>query len=315
MKLLTAFLRLIRWPNLFFIALTQFLFYYSIVAPLSNKGINSSFQFNHFILLIIASVLIAAAGYIINDYFDLNIDSINKPGKLVIDKIVKRRWAIALHILLSLAGIVISFYIDINSRTYWLGFSNLLCVFLLFGYSITLKRKLLIGNTLISLLTAWVIIVAFLCYYNSMHCNDCNAAVLDTLSRRFVKIAALYAGFAFIISLIREVLKDMEDMEGDAKFGCKTMPIVWGIPASKIFVAVWTIVLIAILCIVQFYVLQFGWWWSALYCVGLIIAPLLWILYKLYKAQVAKDYHWLSGAVKLVMFTGILSMLFFKIYS
>ena len=315
MKLLTAFLRLIRWPNLFFIVLTQVLFYFSLVEPLYSKGISTTFQKLHLILLIIASVLIAAAGYIINDYFDQNIDQVNKPRKLIIEKIIKRRWAIAWHIMLSFTGLIISFYIDFQSPTYWLGVANLGCVFLLFGYSITLKKKLLIGNLVIAVLTAWVIVVVFSCYYHSFNWNSRDLAKADALIRRFIKISFLYAGFAFIISLIREVVKDMEDMEGDGKYGCSTMPIVWGLPASKVFVAVWIIVLIGILGIVQFYVLQFGWWWSALYCLLFIIAPLLWILRKLYLAQAAKDFHSLSRVIKMVMFTGILSMLFFKVYS
>ncbi len=96
MKLTAAFFQLIRWPNLFFIALTQLLFYYCIAAPLAPSGGESYFK-NLFYLLMLASVFIAAAGYIINDYFDLKIDEINKPQKVVIDKIIKRRWAIIWH--------------------------------------------------------------------------------------------------------------------------------------------------------------------------------------------------------------------------
>ena len=91
MKLIIAFFRLIRWPNLVFIILTQLLFYYSVVQPITEKGVTSSFSDKYFLLLVIASVLIAAAGYIINDYFDLNIDQVNKPARLVVDKIIKRR--------------------------------------------------------------------------------------------------------------------------------------------------------------------------------------------------------------------------------
>ena len=316
MKLVSAFLKLIRWPNILFIVLTQFLFFYAIIEPKLKSPVNSFFGLNYLIWLVVASVLIAAAGYIINDYFDLNIDSINKPGRLVIDKMIKRRWAILLHMLLSGIGVLISFYISFKFHYWWLGFANLLCCFLLFGYSITLKRKLLIGNILISGLTAWVIMVVYFCYIGSFTSGSFITALhFPPFSNSLTRIAFLYAGFAFIISLIREVIKDMEDMEGDARFGCKTMPIVWGIPASKVFVAVWIIVLIAVLGIVQYYVLQFGWWWSAVYCLLLVIAPLLWILYQLHKAQVPKDYRRLSAAVKLVMFTGIMSMLFFRIYS
>ena len=316
MKLVIAFFRLIRWPNLLFIAITQILYCYAIVLPLSKKGIGILFDLNLLPWLCIASLLIAAAGYIINDYFDLNIDQVNKPGRLIVGKTIKRRWAIVFHLLMSLFAVLIGLFVDIRSGTWWIGLSNLACALLLFGYSVTLKRKLLIGNILISALTAWVIMVVFFCfYYKGFYCQDCDPGMSDVYRNRFIRITFLYAAFAFIISLIREVIKDMEDIEGDAKYGCRTMPIAWGIPATKVFIAVWIIVLTGILGTVQFYVLQFGWWWSAVYCVALIVAPLLWVLFKLYKAQVPKDYRLLSAVVKLVMFTGIMSMLFFKIYS
>lgn len=317
MKLVTAFLRLVRWPNLVFIVVTQCLFYYCFVRSFNaTTGGQWLFDTRNLLLLTAASVIIAAAGYIINDYFDLNIDRVNKPEKLVVEKIIKRRWAIVLHIVLSLAGILLSIYIDFEERTFWLGFSNFICVMLLFGYSASLKKKFLVGNVLISLLTAWVIFVVFLCYYfKGVYRQWGEYSIIDGYLNRFIKLSFLYAGFAFIISLIREVIKDMEDMEGDEKYGCKTMPIVWGIPSTKVFTAVWLIVLIGALTILQFYALHLHWWWSVIYSVLTIILPLLWILRKLYHAKVAADYHLLSTAVKLVMLAGILSMLFFKIYS
>ena len=317
MKLFIAFLRLVRWPNLVMIAVTQLLFYFTLVLPFlaGQPEITNGFTTLHFILLMISSLLITAAGNIINDYFDSNIDEINKPAKKVIDKLIKRRWAILMHILFSLTAILLGFYIDSQTPVFWLGLSNMICVFLLFGYSISLKKKLLAGNIIISLLTAWVILVCFFCYYRSFSCNQCDPQQWQAQLRRFIRISFLYAGFAFVISLIREVVKDMEDMEGDARYGCRTIPIAWGIPAGKVFVAVWLVVLIGMICIVQFYVLQFGWIWSAVYSISLIIIPLLWILQKLFKAQVPADYHRLSTVIKLVMFTGLLSMIFFKLYS
>ena len=120
--------------------------------------------------------------------------------------------------------------------------------------------------------------------------------------------------FAFIISLIREVVKDMEDMYGDEKYGCKTMPIAWGIPATKVFAATWLVVLIAALLIIEVYVLQLHWWWFALYALVVIIAPLLYILRRLYFSNTKAHYHNLSTLIKMVMFTGIISMLLFKFY-
>ncbi len=315
MKLVNAFLRLVRWPNLVMIIITQALFYFTLIEPLYLKGINTHFEKLHFQLLMIASVLIAASGYIINDYFDLNIDQVNKPDRTIIDKIIKRRWAIVMHLCFSFTAILISFYIDFNSAIFWLGFSNICCAFLLFGYSISLKKKLLWGNILIAALTAWVVIVCFLSYYNSFYCTQCDSSFLKLYNIRFIRISLLYAGFAFIISLIREVVKDLEDMDGDMKYACKTMPITWGIPATKVFAAVWLVVLIGMIVVVQFYVLQFGWLWSTFYCILFLIIPLIWILRKLFKAQGQKDFHQLSSVIKLVMLAGLLSMLFFKIYS
>lgn len=317
MKLIFAFLRLIRWQNLVIIAVTQVLYYYALIYPIhsNQQNVYDPFTGTYFILLIISSLMIAAAGNIINDYFDLNIDEVNKPQKKIIDKHIKRRWAIVFHICLSVLGIAIGFYIDYKTSVFWMGFSNMACALLLFAYSISLKKKVLVGNILISLLTAWVILVCFFCYYRSLSCSSCNPVEWQAQLHRFLRISFLYAGFAFIISLIREVVKDMEDMDGDARYGCRTIPLAWGVPASKMFVAVWLAVLIGIICIVQFYVLQLGWIWSMLYCLVFIILPLAWLLQKLYKAQTPKDYHLLSTVIKQVMLTGLLSMLFFKIYS
>lgn len=322
MKLVTAFLRLVRWPNLVFIVVTQCLFYFFITVPIFNTyNASPALTKNLFWIIVISSVLIAAAGYIINDYFDLNIDRVNKPDKLVVEKIIKRRWAIMWHLILSLVGFVISVWVClkiIDWHTMTVAAINFLCVIALWLYSTTYKRKLLIGNILISLLTAWTILILYLINMKSwfmvkiMYETKHN---YDVATTKLFKYAVLYAGFAFIISLVREVIKDMEDMEGDARYGCKTMPVVWGIPSSKVFTAVWLIVLICAMVIIQVYALYLGWWWSVAYCTAAIIFPLLWILQKLYKAQVAKDYHLLSNAVKLVMLAGILSMVFFKIYS
>ena len=317
MKLITAFFKLVRWPNLLIMALTQVLFYISIVPFYVGDTISilSYFETQHYLLLILSSLLIAAAGNIINDYFDRNIDEINKPQKKIIDKLIKRRWAIVMHIAFSFIAIIIGFYVDSQTPVFWLGFSNTICVLLLFGYSISLKKKLLVGNVLISLLTAWVIFVCFLCYYRTLSFQGYEAFEVQAILRRFMRISFLYAGFAFVISLIREVVKDMEDMEGDKKYGCKTIPISWGIPAAKVFVAVWLVVLIGMISIVQIYVWQLGWYWSAAYSILVIIAPLIWILRKLYQAQVPKDYRKLSAIIKIVMLAGLLSMIFFKIYS
>lgn len=306
MRLIAAFLKLVRLPNLFFIALTQFLFQSCIYYPLYKESIPSNDSLP-FIFLLLASLLIAAAGYIINDYFDINIDEVNKPGRMVVDKLIHRRWAIAWHFMLSGAGIILTI-IALPLFQYWyLVGANLLCVVLLWFYSTNFKKSLLTGNIVISLLTAWTILVIF---FSKVGLADAFSPV----HHRFFRLAALYAGFAFIISLVREAIKDLEDMPGDTKYGCRTMPIVWGVNATKVYTAVWLVVLIAVLSILQVYVLQFSWWLAVAYSVPAIIFPLTLILFKLRNSHSSADYRRLSTMTKLVMFTGIVSMVFFYFY-
>lgn len=315
MKLIVAFLRLIRSLNLMFIALTQFLFQYCIIAPSLQKiGLSPNLNHKLFLLLVLASVLIAAGGYIINDYFDLDIDRINKPNKLVVERIIKRRWAIFWHLFLSGIGILLSVYVSWkNNHNFVLGLANLGCVLLLWVYSTTFKKRLLSGNIIISLLTGWVVLVLYIAELDRFLLSA-EIPELKNATGKIFKLAVLYGGFAFIISLIREVIKDIEDMPGDMKYNCRTMPIVWGVNASKVFIATWLVVLIAALLILQVYVVPYKWWGSIAYAIVLIIAPLLVVLRKLFKASASKDFHSLSQWVKFIMMTGILSMIFFYIY-
>lgn len=314
MKLAGAFFRLIRYPNLFFIALTQSLFYTCIVLPsFHNAGLLPVLNSGGLIILIAASMTIAAGGYIINDYFDLNIDRVNKPEKLVIGNLIKRRWAILWHLGFSLAGIILSTLLSLRIGNPLPAIFNFVTVLLLWFYSTTFKKKLLVGNILISMLTGWVVLVLFVSV-NSLRLYPADSPAFAALTRIY-KFAVLYGGFAFMISLVREVIKDMEDMEGDVKYHCKTMPIVWGIPSSKVFVAVWLIVLTSSVVIMEIYALQLQWWWSVVYGFIFIVFPLLLILRKLFPAINAEHFHELSTMVKLVMLTGILSMAFIKWYS
>lgn len=301
-----AFLRLVRWQNLLFIVITQCCYEYGIYLP-----IYKTHDLTQFILLVVASVLIAAAGYIINDYFDLNIDQINKPEKVVVNHGVSRRWAIFWHMLLSLLGFFCTVLALSPFHFWYLIFANLICIVLLWLYSTNFKRQLLIGNVVISLLTSWVILIVF---FSKSPISLQSVTSPDQAAIRLFRLTMLFAAFAFVISLIREVLKDMEDRVGDQQYGCRTMPIVWGLQASRVFIYVWIIVLAGTLLLLQVYVIAYGWWLSIAYCLLLIVLPLLRILQKLSAAQTQQDFHRLSSWVKWVMFTGILSMLFFAYY-
>jgi 4-hydroxybenzoate polyprenyltransferase len=298
-----------------FIVLTQFLFYYCIIlTAYEGHGIDHAWFLSArvFWLLAASSVLIAAAGYIINDYFDLNIDQVNKPASIVVQKIIKRRWAIFWHLGLSIAGMLITLYVSHHIGNWLIALINLLCILLLWFYSTTFKRKFLIGNLVIALLTAWVVLVLYVSELDVITLTR-NTIYQATITRIF-KLAMLYGGFAFVISLIREVVKDMEDIAGDEKYGCRTMPIVWGIPASKVFTAVWLIVLTVAVLVLQVYAIMLGRFVAALYGILVVALPLLLILRSLYTATTPGQFHKISTWIKLVMLTGILSMLFFKVH-
>lgn len=304
MRSIAAFLKLVRWPNLLFIVLSQVLFYFCIYYPI--YGFHQGYKL---LWLIIASVFIAAAGYIINDYFDLNIDLINKPERNVLNTVINRRWAILLHIVLSVAGIAAT-ALAVSLAKWYLIFANIICVILLWFYSTSFKRQLLVGNVVISVLTAWTILILFFAKVPFSAAFNSN----DPLTIKFFRLSFLYAGFAFVISLIREAIKDIEDRKGDEHYGCNTLPIYAGIRATKIYIGIWIIVLIASLLVLQLYILQFGWLFAVIYCIALIISPLFYLLSCLLRANTTKAFTKLSSQTKLIMLAGILSMFFFRIY-
>ena len=313
MKLIAAFFRLIRWPNLVFIVLTQFLFYSCIMLPAySQQDMNGSWflTWPYFWWLTAASILIAAAGYIINDYFDLNIDQVNKPDSIIVQKVIKRRWAIFWHMGLSFAGVIITVIVSWKIGNWVIGPANIASIFLLLFYSTTFKKKLLIGNIIISLLTAWVVFVLYISELDLVVFT--RQLPYQAAMNRIFKLAVLYGGFAFVISLVREVVKDMEDMTGDEKYGCRTMPVVWGVPASKVFAGVWLLVLILAVLVLFVYAILIKWLLAALFVLVTVVIPLVMILRKLYHAVSIKDFHIISTWIKGVMLTGILSMIFFK---
>lgn len=307
-----AFFRLIRYPNLIFIALTQSLFYFIIEKRIFGE-INDSFlpqlSTNDFLLLLFSSIVIAAGGYIINDYFDMDIDNVNKPHKLVIGKIISRRWAMLFHMLLSLIGLFLTAVVALHINNMLLLVFNFISVVLLLFYSTTFKKRLLIGNIIISLLTAWVVGVLFVA---EIKIADVEFMLKNNdLIERLYKYTLMYAGFAFIVSLVREVIKDLEDIIGDKKYGCTTMPIVWGVNVSKIYAATWVVVLMGILLSLFFYTIINSWSWLFSLMIIVLLAFLIVILVNIKKAATSKDFGKISNQVKLLMLIGILSMMLF----
>jgi 4-hydroxybenzoate polyprenyltransferase len=300
--MIRALYNLVRLPNLLMIAGTMLLTRYCLIGEMLNlQGLWLSQSDIDFTLLVLSVVLIAAAGYMINDYFDTKTDSINKPDKVVVGREISRRQVMAIHIILNVLGVMLGFYLAYKIHFLQLGFINLLSVGLLWFYSTTYKRRFLIGNVIISLLTGILPILVGLFEPHFHYLKNGMYFVVG------------YACFAFIISLIREVIKDMEDVEGDKVDGCTTMPIVIGIKPSKIIalaLSLGMIGMIAYIQYIQYLTKDFISFWYFLIAIQL---PFVWMFYKLINAEDKSEFHQASFFAKIVMIGGILSMVVFYI--
>lgn len=277
-----GFLKLTRFPNLLIIGLSQYLAFIFLVGFPEN-WLSKIFDLSMF-LLFLSTAFIAASGYIINDYYDIKIDYINKPSKVVVGKLIKRRIVLVSHVVLNIVGIGIGIYLNI-----YIGLINFVASFLLWIYSNQLKRMPFIGNFVVALLTGLSIFVLAIYYQKN------------------IPLLLNYSIFAFSINLIREVIKDMEDLRGDMRFGSKTLPIVWGLRKTKYLLYGLILIFVGIL----FYLSdQLGNHTLNLFFIMLIM-PITYLIYLLYRADSQRRFHRLSLYCKILMLAGISSMAFF----
>jgi len=271
-----GFLKLTRFWNLLIIAMAQ---YFAVDFFIDKSKIWDVRLF----VLSLSTVIIAAAGYIINDYYDVKIDLINKPERVVIGKDVARRYALLFHSLLSMIGVALGFLLG------WkIGVINFFSAFLLWWYSNDLKRQPFIGNFVVALLTGLSIFLVNILYH--VHSP----------------LVTIYALFAFAMTLVREIVKDAEDLKGDNTFGCKTLPIIWGVRKTKIFLYfLITLFFISVIGINQLFEQL-----PMYYFFTFLFAPLVLLVIWLIRADTSKDFHKVSQWCKVIMLLGISSMIF-----
>ena len=300
------FLRLIRYKNLLIIVLTQYLMRFSIIKPILDVY-NFKLQFSelNFFFLVIATVLITAAGYVINDYFDTKTDLVNRPEKVIIGKKLNRRWAILLHVVLNSLGIGLGAYIS-----FYIGIPILTLVFILITgilwfYSTTYKRQFLVGNIIVAVLTALVPLMVLLFEIPLLH-KEYGMLLKDLRADLIIIVlwVSAFALFAFLLTLIREIIKDVEDFEGDSAYGRKTMPIVLGVLNSKIVIVTFIITTLFSLLYLNFRFLNDR--YTLIYFIVMLIIPMLFLVYQIISANTKRDYHRASNLSKLIMLSGIL---------
>ncbi|MEZ0542307.1 geranylgeranylglycerol-phosphate geranylgeranyltransferase [Fibrella arboris] len=276
---LKGFLRLIRVQNLLIVVGTQYLARVALIGPRENWP--RLLLDGHLLILTLSTVCIAAAGYIINDYFDVKIDIVNKPERVIIGRYLKRRWAITAHQALNVIGCFLGLLLN-----RWVFAVDVLSVSLLWFYSANLKRQPFIGNLVVSFLTALSLIVMAVYYKQNEN------------------LLIVYAAFAFVVTMVREIIKDMEDVRGDARYGCRTLPIVWGIRRTKylLYVIIAAFIMTLFLTAESWQNPRLGWIFM------LLLIPVAWLVYRLVLADTRREYSYLSNLCKLIMLMGVLTM-------
>lgn len=287
--LLRALPGLVRWPNLAIMLLSLVLVRLLLLPsqPLAEVLLAPRFG-----LLVLAALLVAAAGYIINDYYDVKIDAINRPDRLVVGRLLGRRKAMLAHVMLSATGVGLAVLSGAGKRQALLiSLVTLGAALLLWGYSARFKRVALVGNLSIGLLTAALVLLP----------------ELQLLTGR--KAVWLYALAAFLLTVVREIVKDIEDMRGDAQHDCRTLPLVWGVARSK-WVAGFFLATLGVLVLGAVAELPaLGRWLLAGWLLALVLGPLAWLARLLWRADRRRHFQQLSAWCKGIMLAGVLSML------
>ena len=294
-------LKLIRYQNLLMLALMQFLFRYGFLKLQNVQLALTDWQYG---LLVLATVSIAAGGYIINAILDVKTDTDNRPNTIIIGDSISEAKGYNLYIGFTVIGVVSGFYLSntINKPSFASLF--IIIVATLYFYSLSLKQSLLIGNLIVALLLSFSLLIVGVFDLYPVTSEE-NRPIMGLL----FGILLDYAIFAFLLNFIREIVKDLEDVKGDAHQGMRTLPIIFGVKKTTKIVLVLS--LIPIICIVyylNYYLFQSGLIISTIYGFVFILAPLIYFTLKIMPATQTNDFHHLSAVLKWVLFFGILSI-------
>ena len=312
MKKIVAFFKLVRWPNLLITALTMCLVYHCIM------GLSSTLAFT---LLVISMVLIQAGGYVINDIFDMEIDAINKPEKQIVGKIFTERQSNLFYIALTIIGLGCGLAASLmaNSRNFITIFSSLiLLACFLYSYSSRYKKTLIVGNLIVSLSVAFAVFLPWLFQILSMLGDREMLLENQEWMHVTLHIVLIYTAFAFLLTLIREIVKDMEDMKGDGRSHCRTIPIVWGMNAAQIIVIALSFITVVMIINAADYfkTLELKITYYMLYSSGILV---FFVTVNNFVSLITdksfrtgKQFHIQSMWLKISMLIGVLSMFFIK---
>ncbi len=289
-----------RWKNVLMILLIQFLFKFVLF---EKFDIQVSLDHLHFILLALSTSFVAIAGYIINDVHDVKADIINKPEKLFVDKKLTRLSAQNLFIAFNSVGLLLGMYISyhVGHTSYFIIY--VLTSLLLYKYAKQLKKKFLLGNIIVSSIVFFCILMVAV-FDVAPATNQYNIES----QRSVLNIFLLFGGFGFILTFLREVVKDMEDIEGDKTIEARSFPIVLGQRSTKAILITLSLLMVAGTSLVSYYVYG-AHKQVSIYLMTLVSMPLLYFVFMLSRAHEKSDFHKLSALLKLIMLLGIMSLI------
>jgi len=306
-----GYIKLIRPLNLLIVIVTMYLFRLCLVtaSPYKLFYVSAVLSNLEFLLLVLATVFIAAGGYVINDIFDVDIDSVNKPQKVIISNQVAETDAYNFYKILCVLGVVCTLILAFMTKNFRLATLPVIVMVILNFYAHTFKKQLIVGNFMIALCTSFTILLIAL--FESSYKGELSAN--ESYIRSGVAIAAvMYGAFAFLTTFLRELIKDIEDMKGDEQYDAKTIPIVFGIKGAKLTAYLLIFLLMGLL-------VSFAWFFPQVnlknvsYFIGFgLILPLLVLIFLIFRANSSKNYHLISNLIKVFMVLGIASMLYFR---
>jgi len=303
-------LRLVRYQNLIFVAILLWVMEKWVAVPILDSQLyGEQLPWYVLLLLIAATVCVAAGGYVVNDYFDVKIDRINHPDKLIVTNTISKTAAVRIGWALSGVGIVCGLAAAWLVRSWSLSIIYVFVPGLLWFYSSSYKRRFLIGN----------IVVAFVAALTPMVIAFANVGLLRSrygvlleytpLERDLYVWLGGFALFAFLCTLIREIIKDMQDKQGDCELECRTLPIRLGETWTKVIVTLLIVLTMGLIGYVWYALLPFPHVWQSLstrYMVFGLQIPFVCELWLLWAARIPSDYRGAQGLMKLIMFLGML---------
>lgn len=303
------YLRIIRPVNLLIMAIMLILVRYAIFFPIFKlNGLEGLMPGWQFLLLVMATLFIGAGGYVINDVLDIELDQVNKPGQQIIGRKISEATGNKLHFNLTAAGIIFGLVFSYLSGNIFLAILFVIIPTALFYYSYKYKYMPAIGNLVVALLAAMVVMIYWLFeFYNlRSHADEfIDASLSFPQINRFV---LAFAFFAFITTLVREIIKDIQDKEGDARFGCRTLPVVMKPGTVRLVILALIMVTIASVAWFQYILFSTGYIWMA----GLLMVTQILMIYSIpviVKAAEKKDWGRLSMLFKVIMMSGMLTLM------